>query len=134
MAFMNQERKKTIEFKVKPIMAKYGMKGRLGVRHHSTLVLNVAEGPIDFAGSRVFSEYEKTHNLDKEACTHIQVNTYHIASHFSGKAQKFLLEVYAAMMGGNHDRSDSQSDYFDVGWYVDINIGKWDHPYVHTES
>jgi hypothetical protein len=34
------------------------------------------------------------------------------------------------MMVGNHDRSDIQSDYFDVGWYVDINIGRWNKPYA----
>jgi hypothetical protein len=32
-------------------------------------------------------------------------------------------------MTGNHDRSDIQSDYFDVGWYVDVNIGSWNRPY-----
>jgi hypothetical protein len=30
---------------------------------------------------------------------------------------------------GNHDRSDIQSDYFDVGWYVDVNVGAWNQPY-----
>ena len=34
------------------------------------------------------------------------------------------------MNDGNHDRSDPQSDYFDVGWYVDVNIGKWNKPYT----
>jgi hypothetical protein len=34
------------------------------------------------------------------------------------------------MNGGNHDNSDVQTDYFDVGWYVDVNIGSWDKPYT----
>jgi hypothetical protein len=33
------------------------------------------------------------------------------------------------MMVGNHDKSDVMTDYFNVGWYIDINIGKWDKPY-----
>jgi len=33
---------------------------------------------------------------------------------------------------GNHDRSDIQSDYFDVGWYKSVNIGKWNKPYEVT--
>jgi hypothetical protein len=33
---------------------------------------------------------------------------------------------------GNHDRSDSQTDYFDVGFYTDISIGRWDTPYVQV--
>jgi hypothetical protein len=32
-------------------------------------------------------------------------------------------------MEGNHDNSDIQSDYFDVGWYVEVNIGKWNKAY-----
>jgi hypothetical protein len=34
------------------------------------------------------------------------------------------------MMVGNHNRSDIMSDYHDVGWYVDINIGQWNKPYI----
>jgi hypothetical protein len=33
------------------------------------------------------------------------------------------------MMTGNHDRSDSQTDYFDVGWYIEIQFGQWDKPH-----
>jgi hypothetical protein len=58
------------------------------------------------------------------------VNPYHFKDHFSGRALEFLKEVHIAMMVGNHDNSDIQSDYFDVGWYVDINIGRWDRPYA----
>jgi hypothetical protein len=36
------------------------------------------------------------------------------------------------MNAGNHNNSDVQSDYFDVGWYIDVNIGKWNKPYVAT--
>jgi hypothetical protein len=33
------------------------------------------------------------------------------------------------MNDGNFDKSDIQSDYFHVGWYVSVNIGKWNKPY-----
>jgi hypothetical protein len=58
------------------------------------------------------------------------VNVYHIDSHFSGKACKCLEELLAAMNEGNWDRSDIQTDYFDVGWWVSIGIGRWNKPYV----
>lgn len=38
MAFMSQERKKTIEAFVKPVLKKYGIKGRLGVDNHYAYV------------------------------------------------------------------------------------------------
>jgi len=36
------------------------------------------------------------------------------------------------MMIGNHNNTDLMSDYFDVGWYISINVGKWDKPYEVT--
>jgi hypothetical protein len=30
----------------------------------------------------------------------------------------------------NHNRSDSQTDYFDVGHYTSINLGSWNKPFV----
>ena len=57
------------------------------------------------------------------------MNVYWYKEHFSGKALKFLGEVIPAMNNGNHDNSDIQTDYFDVGWYSDVNIGSWNKPY-----
>jgi hypothetical protein len=37
MAYMNQERKAQIVAAVKPILAKYGVKGTFAVRNHSTI-------------------------------------------------------------------------------------------------
>ena len=60
----------------------------------------------------------------------IQVNPYWYQDHFTGKAKAFLSEVIPAMNNGNHDNSDAMTDYFDVGWYVDVNIGNWKKPYT----
>ena len=122
MAYMNQEKKAKIAPAVKAILKKYNVKASLAVRNHSTLVLNVKQGPIDFIND--FG------NSEDAAKFGIQVNPYHYKSHFTGKSVKFLEEVITAMNEGNHDRSDIQSDYFDVGWYVDVNIGKWNKPYA----
>ena len=112
MAYLSQERKKTLAPAIKSVLKKYGMKGTIGVQHHSSLEVNLKEGPIKF------NEGES------------QVNTYWIEEHYTGIAQKFLKELKSAMMTGNHDNSDIQSDYFDVGWYININIGKWNKPYI----
>jgi len=122
MAYMSQEKKAKIAPAVKSICKKYGVKASLAVRNHSTLVLNVKQGPIDF-----IKDYGDSEDAAKFG---IQVNPYHYRSHFAGKSVKFLEEVITAMNVGNHDRSDIQSDYFDVGWYVDVNIGKWNKPYA----
>ena len=119
---MNQEKKAKIAPQVKAILKKYNVKASLAVRNHSTLVLNVKQGPIDFIND--FG------NSEDAAKFGIQVNPYWYQEHFVGKSREFLTEVITAMNVGNHDRSDIQSDYFDVGWYVDVNIGQWNKPYA----
>lgn len=112
MAYMNQEKKAKLAPAIKAICKKHGIKASLAVNNYSTLVLNVKSGKIDFGGTRQ------------------QVNPYWYHEHFDGAALAFLSEVIPAMNQGNHDRSDIQTDYFDVGWYIDVNIGRWDRPYV----
>lgn len=119
MAWMNQERKKELAPAIKAVLKKYAMKGSIAVSNHSTLVVNVKSGPIDFVNYSHGDGY-------------IQVNPYYIEDHHEGDAGAFLVELKDAMMTGNHDRSDIQTDYFDVGWYISINIGGWRKPYQNT--
>jgi hypothetical protein len=116
MAHMSQEMKKSLAPVINAILKKYGMKGTLAVNNHSTLVLNLKEGPIDFG---------------RDYC---QVNPYWYHEHYSGVAKDFLSEIIPAMNIGNWNRSDIMTDYFDVGWYVDVNIGKWNKSYVCTNK
>ena len=114
MAYMSQERKAALAPKIKEICKRHGVKASLAVHNYSTLVLNIKSGKIDFGGDRQ------------------QVNTYWYHDHFDGAALAFLKEVIPAMHVGNHDRSDIQTDYFDVGWYVNVNVGRWNKPYELT--
>ena len=111
MAYFSQDRKKAMAPKMKSLLKQYGMKGTLAVRDHMTVVLNLREGPIDFGG------------------TQVDVNTYWVREHFEGIAREFLLKALDILHEGNHDNSDIQTDYFDVGWYVNIKVGKWNKPY-----
>jgi hypothetical protein len=137
MAYMSQEKKAKIAPVVKSILKKYGVKGSLAVRHHSTLVLNLKSGPIDFVENYIETDSKLFHGgkMSQDQIEYIRknnsldVNPYWFKEHFSGKSLDFLKEIFVAMNNGNHDRSDIQSDYFDVGWYVDVNIGKWNKPY-----
>jgi len=129
MAYISQEKKAKIAPKVKAICAKYGVKATLAIHHHSTLMLNIKSGTIDFIGNSNevcgSDHYQVSRGFRANTSGYDRINPYHFKSHYSGKALKFLTEVYAAMMEGNHDNSDAQVDYFDVGWYVEVNIGKW---------
>jgi len=134
MAYMSQENKAKIAPKIKAILAKYKVKGSLAVRNHMTLCLNLKSGSIDFiANSNKVcgnSHYQVARGFKPSTSGYDQVNPYHFTDHYDGKALAFMQEVFAAMNEGNHDHSDIQSDYFNVGWYVDVNIGKWDKQYI----
>jgi hypothetical protein len=131
MAYMNQEKKARIATVIKPILKKYGVKATLAVRNHSTLVLNVKSGSIDFINN--FNETVESRpggfRNGSPAEKSLQVNPYWYQDHFTGKSKAFLSEVIPVMNTGNHDNSDVQSDYFDVGWYINVNIGCWNKPY-----
>jgi hypothetical protein len=114
MAYFSQEQKKEMAPKIKALLQKYGMKGSLSVRNHSSVVLTLREGSINFGEA------------------YRQVNTYWIDEHYNGVAREFLSAALKILMTGNHNNSDIQTDYFDVGWYVKINIGCWNKPYVCT--
>lgn len=133
MAYVSQELKAKLAPKIKEICKKHGVKASLAVRNHSTLVLNIKQGRIDFIGNynETINDRDPTGNRHINAADkYIQVNPYWYHEHFSGQAKKFLSEVIPVMNTGNWDKSDIQTDYFNVGWYVDVNIGKWNQPYA----
>jgi len=115
MAYMNQERKAARMPAIKAVFKKYGIKGSVRVRHHSTLVATLRSGPIDF-----FAQTD-----------HYQVNEYWIEENFAGDARDCLLELKAALLGDDFfDHSDAQVDYFHRSHYIDIQLGEWNKPYV----
>ncbi len=135
MAYMNSEMKTQIAAKIKPILAKYGVKGSLSVRNHSTIVLTLKSGKIDFVGNlnKVCSSPDnpRSHEFRPVTNGNIDVNQYWYQNHFDGVAKKFLDEVIPAMKGADwYDRSDIMTDYFDTAYYFDVNVGKWNKPYI----
>ena len=131
MTYISQENKASKMPAIKAILKEYNLKGSVSVDNHSSLVLTIKSGPIDFLSEDSFHpNCFRQSEQPQVRQTYLQVNTYWIADHFRGKAAKALLALKAAMMVGNHDNSDISTDYFDVGWYVNINIGRWDRPYI----
>ena len=139
MAYMNQSKKAVIASKVKPILAKYGMKGSLRVHNHSTIYLTLTSGPIDFIGDlqqqRQFGYVTVQHDKDKmREHYELDINPYWFQEHYSGVSLAFLSEIIPAMKSADwYDRSEIQTDYFDTAYYYDIHVGSWKKPYVLTK-
>lgn len=136
-AYMSQENKQKMAPKIKALCNEYSVKGSLSVRHNLSVVFTIREGKIDFMGEYTFQDsylhkWEPEEMEKERERGYIQVNTYHFQKHFTGESLEFLTKAIDILYEGNHDNSDIQSDYFDVGWYVDVNIGQWDKPYKYT--
>ena len=117
MAYVSQADKKELAPAIKKVLSKYGMKGSISIRNHSTLQVTLQSGAIDFEDYSHGDGY-------------IQVNTYHIDSHYSGKARAFLNELLDAMKGPKYfNNDDAMTDYFHRSHYTDINVGSWNKPY-----
>jgi hypothetical protein len=129
MAYIDQTKKSEIAPTIKAILKRYGMKGTLSIRNHSVLCLTITSGKLN-----PFDNFNKLASKsgrgDVTRNCEMSVNPYHFQNQFDGEVLNFLKEIFAVMNNGNHDRSDIQTDYFDVGWYVDVDFGKWNKPYV----
>jgi|Laugrespbdmm15sd_2_1035082.scaffolds.fasta_scaffold04403_12 hypothetical protein len=135
MAYVSQERKAKLAPAIKAVCTKYGVKATLAVRHHSTLVINIKQGSIDFIKN--YSAATESNRSGRPDFTpeldikYIDVNPYWFHEHFTGTAKNFLTELFAAAKGTEwYDRSDAQTDYFDTAYYIDVNIGSWNKPYA----
>lgn len=66
---------------------------------------------------------------------YVNVNQFHIDSHYKDDEHtRLVLETVKGIITREHfDHSDSQSDYFHVAFYYDMNIGKWDSEFEVSE-
>lgn len=136
MAYMNQERKAKLAPAIKAALKKYGVKGTISVNGYSTLAVNIKSGRLDFI--RNYNETVQARpggfRNGSSVKDNLDVNPYWFREEFSGEVLDFLKELIAAMKVGNWDNSRAEIDYFDVGWYISVNIGKWNKPYILTEK
>ena len=141
MAYISQETKKTLAPAIKVVLKKYGMKGSIGIDNHSSLVVNLKSGALDLCGAanrhgKKVSDQRGWQHYDVED---FSLNHFHFADWMEQigetKIAAFTNELVAAMKGEDwYDNSDSMIDYFEIAYYLDINVGKWDKPYVYENN
>ena len=143
MAYISQDEKKKLAPEIKKVLKKYGVKGTIGINHHSSLVVNIWEGALDFIGASQKHVDMVNQQKGMQYCgnvdNYIQVNNYHEANWMrevgENKIADFYDELVKAMKGtGWYDKSDAMTDYFDTAYYLDINIGKWNKGYVYNAA
>ena len=124
---MNQEKKKEIASLLKKEFGtakQRGFKYTLAVRNLSTIVMNISAGKVDFIGN-----YLEKNQVDSDKdVSYLSVSCW-IDDRYTGEVKDILNRALKCLNDGNHDNSDIMTDYFDTGWYVEINIGRWNKPY-----
>lgn len=125
MAYISQDTKKQIQELIKPILKKYGIKATLSIKHYSTLELNIHAGKLDFLG-----DAEKTLKYDISG-GYISPHRCRYTEWFKDRTiLAFFDEVVPLLYTpGWRNNSDPMTDYFDITYYIDINIGRWNKPY-----
>ena len=131
MAHVSQDLKKGFQEKIKVINKKYGMRATLSVRDHMTIVLTIRSGAIDFVNDLQENNrqrYDGTtiYECNKKSIENSDFSLYsfsRVEDTFKGIACDYLTECFAVLLEGHYNNSDSQRDYFDVAWYIDVNIG-----------
>ena len=89
---------------------------------------------LDYVGPH-YEQYPASHDG-----TDVQLNHYYVTQDYQGrwisncvhlteKAAKMFLQVVEIAQRDNWNNSDSQTDYFDVNYYLHLAVGKWDKPF-----
>jgi len=135
MAYMNQEKKAVISAALKLATAGTGLKYSLKVRSHMTIEMTIKSGPIDF-----ITDYNQTVSRQVvfrnggPAVGNMSINQYWFQDHFSPGVQVVIRKIVDALYSaGHYDRSDAMTDYFDCAYYISIEVGAWDKPYILTK-
>lgn len=129
MAYMSQEKKARIAAALKKAIPA-DWKWSLAVRHHSTICLTISGAPVDLVANYASHGMEEPQRSATIGKGHVDVNPFWWKDHFSPELADIFAPIFGALNLDNHDRSDSMSDYHDVGHYVKVSIGRWNKPFV----
>lgn len=123
MAYITAERVKEIRDQIKKEFP--GYKVSVTREHFSGVRIAIIAAPYNLLAG---SEDDKR--------TNITINTYYIQEHFAynAQAQKDLLRMHAIANAGNFDKSDLMTDYHHVGFYVWMEVGRWNKPFTVIET
>lgn len=128
MAYMSQDRKKRIAAELKKVVPS-DWKYTLSVQHHSQLTMTIRKGPealmIEPESWR-YGEFTEQHMVEGG---YRDLNVYHLKSYVVPELYDTMKAILDTLNLENYDNSDVMSDYFDVGYYVELNIGSYDKPF-----
>jgi len=139
MAYISQQDKKELAPGIKKVLKQYGLKGTIAINHYSTLVVNIKSGSLDLLGTaqKINNERAERQGLPvTQIGDYFQANAYREPTEYENIDKKigdFYSDLIKAMKGNKwFDKSDMMTDYFHTAYFLSINIGRWNKPYLLT--
>lgn len=135
MAYMNQEKKAVIAAALKAVMPA-DWKYSLSVQSKMTTCLTIKSAPVDLIAMLNEKNAKLAARDGQEAFVnkgYAQLNHFYLETAFG--ADPKVLEVMEAakkalFSADYHDDSDIQSDYFNCAYYISMQVGNYDKPFV----
>lgn len=127
MAYINQEQKAKIKKAIQGFIPK-DWKFSLSIKDNMKIVCWIKSAPFDIE-SIITPEYFVYNGSNVD---YLNINVHQpLESRFLECQERDILKkIIEALNIDNYDNSDIQSDYFDVGHYVGLTLGKYDKPFV----
>lgn len=130
MAYVDQSKKRLIKEAINKCIPA-GWKFTLRVVNHSTIKMTIRSAPTD-----LLAEMNKVRdglfrgerNFIIPYTTYGTINT-HYPEQFFGESLAAIRAIILALNTGNYNRSDVNTDYFDVGHHIDISVGEDGKPF-----
>ena len=121
MAYISTEEVKVIREELKKnFPSRLGWKLSIVRRDYLSLSISIIKAPFELRNDQN-NAYE-------------QVNQYWIESRENKQSIPPLKKIFEIANKNNYNRSDVQSDYFDVGYYLNISIGHFGKPFTPNEA
>ncbi len=115
MAYISTEDIKKIRIALKKTFPEFKFSVRQS--HGTGISVTLISGPVDFG-------------LKED---YMQINQYHTEFYKNEDLLKKMLNIIdTAGERQNFDKSDSMTDYFHVGYYVDLSVGSYNKPFIRT--
>ena len=140
MAFISAEDVKHIRNELKKELPQY--KFSVVRDHHSSVTISLMKGPA-FKDHEYFDRYaQETKIGNLSDGEHHQINQHWLEEFYGKENAKILDKIHViaktapAKNGGKvwYNDSDIQIDYFDIAYYIHINVGKWNKQYEIVEA
>lgn len=108
MAYANKEQSTRVKQELQKEFP--GYKFSVTVVNYSKIVVSIMAAPVTFT--------ERSYE---------QLNHYYLDRY---QNSEILQKIKSIANKGNYNNSDVLTDYFEVGFYLDIQVGKWDKPFT----